>query len=459
MVFNKSQDVFKGKRMAILGFGIEGKDAVRFLVGQGAQVVIFDKKSKEELELGEVGIEKWELRSGENYLEGGLDGFDYIVRSPGVRPDLPQISEAKKNGVKVTSAINIFFSLCPCPTVGVTGTKGKGTTATLIKECLVNSGKFVYLAGNIGIPYLELLPKLAQSDVVILELSSFQLIDIEYSPHIAAVLNITADHLDWHKNENEYLTAKENIVRFQNKNDFAVITKDYKTPASFSKKTEAKVYWTSIKEEVKGGYVVDGKIFLNVDKALEVGRVGDLQLLGKHNWENVASAVCASYLAGATVKGIKKGVFSFTGLPHRLEKVATINGITFYNDSFATSPAPTLAAVNAFEKPVILILGGSGKNLSYGEMARDLSKKTNLKAVLVIGEVGQEIENELTAAGYRGKIIKGGRDMSQIIKNAVSVSESGDVVLLSPSAASFDMFLDYKDRGDQFRNAALNLKN
>lgn len=448
---------FRGKKVAVLGLGIEGQDVVQFLAGQGAQIKVFDRKDEAELDLPPI-TNHLSLITGPDYLKDGLLNFDYIIRSPGVRPDLPEILAAKEKGVKVTTAVNIFFELCPCTIIGVTGTKGKGTTASLIHECLVASGKTSYLAGNIGTPYLELLTKLKKSDVVVLEMSSFQLIDIEKSPHVAVVINITTDHMDWHTNREEYVEAKTNIVHYQTKNDFAVLMRDYETSASFEKYAKGQVLWASIKGGVRGAYVAGGKIWLNVDKPVEIGEVDKLILRGRHNWENVVCAIPAAYVCGATITGIKKAVFSFKGLPHRLEKVGEVGGITFYNDSFATSPGPTLAAVRSFNEPIILILGGSSKKLSYKEMAEELTKTKNLKAVLVIGEVGPEIRRELEKVGYAGKLIEGGKDMKEVVSNAVSVANSGDVVILSPAAASFDMFKDYKDRGKQFMEEVTRLK-
>lgn len=453
--------------MAIIGLGMEGQDALKFLGKTGAEITVFDQKEKEELDIKQFSIfpsktrlaesGNFQFSIGQDYLKKGLKGFDYIVRSPGVRPDLPEIQDAAKFGSQLTSAIKIFFALCPAQIIGVTGTKGKGTTASLIHEILKASGRTSYLAGNIGYPYLELLTKLTRSDLVTLELSSFQLIDTVKSPHIAVVINISTDHLDWHKDRNEYVKAKENIVKFQTKNDLAVLMKDYQTPASFAQKTKGKVYWASIKQKVRGSYVNNGIIYLNVDEKTLIGPTDKLLLRGRHNWENVTCAVVASYLAGATLEGIKKAVFSFRGLPHRLELVGVVNGVSFYNDSFATSPGPVLAAVHSFSEPMILILGGSSKGLDYQALGKELSKLPNLKAVLIIGEVGGEIKRELMKSGFRGKLTEGGKNMREIIKNTISLAKSGDVVLLSPAAASFDMFKNYKDRGMQFNQEVLKL--
>lgn len=453
---------FRGKKVAIIGLGIEGRDALRFLVEEGAEVVVFDKKEKEELDTSDVSSISFKLVCGEDYLRNRLAGFDIIVRSPGVRPDLPEIKEAVKTGARLTSAINIFFSLSPAKIIGVTGTKGKGTTATLIYESLKASGKSVYLAGNIGTPYLELLDHLNENDIVVLELSSFQLIDINKSPHIAVVLNITTDHLDWHSTREEYVWAKCNIVKLQNKNDYAVLAWDYGDPRAMGGLTKGRVYYFtakqetssayfSTKEEVEGAYVREREIILKVGEVWEVGEVDKLLLRGEHNWENVTAAAVAAKLGGATRDGIKKAVFSFRGLPHRLELVGTYKGVTFYNDSFATSPLPSLAAVRAFDEPVIIILGGSRKGFSYTDFGRDLSSQKNLKAVLVIGETGPEIKKSLEDEGFVGVIREGGENMKEIVRSCFRMARAGDVVILSPAAASFDMFKDYKDRGQQFK--------
>ncbi len=223
---------FKGKNVAVLGLGIEGKDAINYLLSYGAKVTLLDKKSEQDLGFDGVDRSKIATITGDNYLDN-LQGYDYIVRSPGVYRFLPEIVNAEKSGVVITSAIKIFFEDCPGKIIGVTGTKGKGTTSTLIYEILKADNKDVYLSGNIGKPYLELLPKLSKDSWVVMEMSSFQLIDLEISPHIAVVLNITSDHLDWHKDREEYIEAKKNIVRYQKTSDYAVLNFEYETPKSF----------------------------------------------------------------------------------------------------------------------------------------------------------------------------------------------------------------------------------
>lgn len=451
---------FKNKKVAVLGLGLEGKDLVKFLSRQKALITIFDQKKKQELDLKGIEEAKAKLICGKEYLSAGLDGFDVVFRSPGFYRYLVQLIEAEKKGVQISSATQLFFELCRAKIIGVTGTKGKGTTATLVHKILTAAGKSAFLAGNIGKPFLELLPKLKEEDLVVLELSSFQLIDLDKSPQIAVVLNITLDHLDWHKDRDEYVKSKTQIVKFQNKEDFAVLNADYSTPRSFAQYSKGEIFYFSKRKEVSGCYVEKGRIFLEIgSNKSEVGKVADLLLRGEHNWENVTAAICASYLAGADVPAIKKTVFSFKGLEHRLELVGKVEGVAFYNDSFATNPQPTIAAINSFNEPITLILGGSDKGLNYDGMAKVLAKKKNLRTAILIGEIANKIKKSLYREDFKGKIIDLGKTtMRKVVKTALRSTPKGGVVLLSPASASFDMFKDYKDRGNQFKEVVKLLK-
>ncbi|OGM05412.1 UDP-N-acetylmuramoylalanine--D-glutamate ligase [Candidatus Woesebacteria bacterium RIFCSPHIGHO2_01_FULL_39_32] len=451
---------FKNKRVAVLGWGINGLDAFQYLLKQGANIAIFDGKGEKELDFSGFDVKEARLVLGKKYLKDGLNSFDYIFRAPGVYRYLPEIVEAENKGVTVTSVVKLFFDLCPGKIIGVTGTKGKGTTSTLIYEIVKKDGKDVYLAGNIGTPMLNLLPKLKAESWVILELSSFQLIDMTKSPHIAIVLNITKDHMDWHKNREEYVEAKTQIVRHQSDKDFSILAYDYNDSRNFSKITKAEKYYFSNTQKVKGSYVKDGKIILHVrGQMLDVGNTKDLLLRGKHNWENVCGACCSSFLAGAGIDSIKETIFSFKGLEHRLELVNKVKGVTFYNDSFSTNPQTTIAAIHSFEEPLTIILGGSDKGLNYDEMGREISKSHNIKNVVLIGDISGMIEKAIEKANYKGKILKLGKsDIKKIVKRCLEITPKGGVALLSPATASFDMFKDYKDRGNQFKEAVRLLK-
>lgn len=426
----------KGKKVAVLGFGIEGRDAIAYLLSVGAHVTLFDQKDESSLDFSGVNKNLISLVCGNNYLDNGLVDFDYIVRSPGIYRYLPEIVEAENKGVIITSSIKLFFEKCQGKIIGVTGTKGKGTTSTLIYEILKAADYSAHLAGNIGKPYLELLPKLNKNSWVVMEMSSFQLIDLDISPNIAVVLNITEDHLDWHKDKDEYINAKKNINAHQTQSDFMVINQDYDVSKSFGENGRGKLVSFS-------KYTLESKF---KDRLL---------LRGEHNLENIAAAVAVAKILKIDDEVIQKVLTTFKGLEHRLELVGTVNGITFYNDSFATGPQSTIAAINSFTEPETLILGGSDKGLDYGELGKVISNKENVKNIILIGKIGDKIGNEI----HDKKIISlGNTTMIRIVEVANEITPKGGVVILSPAAASFDMFANYKDRGMQFKKAVQKLQ-
>ena len=437
---NKSLVDFKGKKVAVIGLGIEGRDAINFLLEKGADVTLFDKNEVSDLSFDGIDKDRIGIVAGENYLKDGLSGFEFVVRSPGVYRFIPEIVEAESRGVEITSAIKIFFEECPAKIIGVTGTKGKGTTSTLIYEILKSAGKDVYLSGNIGKPYLGLLPALKEDSWVVLEMSSFQLMDMKVSPHISVVLNITEDHLDWHKDRNEYVSAKANIVKYQSQSDFAVVNEEYETSRNFANLTKAMSTLFS-------------------KNKLEAKFKEGLLLRGEHNLENIAAAVTVGKCIGVSEETILETVRNFKGLEHRLELVAEVDGKTFYNDSFATGPQPTIAAVNSFTEPETLILGGSDKGLDYKELGNAIAAKGNVKSVIVIGDTRKKISEALDGEGAGINILDlEYSPMDEIVKKAFEITPDGGVIVLSPGAASFDMFENYKDRGVQFKNSVAKLK-
>lgn len=440
---------FSGKKVALLGLGIEGQDLCRFFLKNGAKITVFDQKSA--TELGEAcqrfkkqGVK---FKLGKDYLSNGLIGFDFIFRSPGFYRFLPVIMRAEKKGAIVSSASKLFFELCSAKIIGVTGTKGKGTTATLIYKILKEDGKDVFLGGNIGQPMLSLLPKLKSTSLVVLELSSFQLMDFNKNPHIAVVLFITSEHLDYHKDRGEYIQAKANLVRYQKKNDFAVLNADNLTSSSFASLTPAKIFCFSRKKKVKGSYVQKGKIIV-FEKV--VGETKNLKIRGKHNWENICAAVLVASLAGVKLKAIKKAVFSFEGLEHRLELVRRFKGVEYYNDSYSTTPETAIAAIRAFTEPTILIAGGSEKGSEYIQLGKEISQ-SSVKTLILIGEMAGRIRQACQRVKFKGRIIFRPKNIKEVVSLAFKKAKPGDVVLLSPACASFDMFKNYKDRGEQYK--------
>ena len=453
---------YLNKKIAILGLGQEALDLIDWLNfnSKDCPISLFDQKQKFELKDELENLPKVNLFLGKNYLKNDLSNFDIIFRSPGVHRLHPTILKAEKSGVEISSPTKLFFDLSPAKIIGVTGTKGKGTTTTLIHQILKKSGKKSFIAGNIGKPVLKLLNKLNSSDIVCLELSSFQLQDLKKSPHLSVVLNITSEHLDVHQTTKEYRQAKVNIVAHQEKNDFSVINADYSVSKSFAKKTKGKVFWFSRKKKTNGSFVKNNKIILSTNKSNQlIGDTQKLLLRGQHNWENITAAITASYLAGASLSAIRKTVFEFKGLEHRLELVRKLKGITFYNDSFSTTPETAIAAINSFSEPITIILGGSDKGSDFTDLGKTIIKTKNIKTLILIGQMAPKIKKAINQAGhFQGKIIWQPETMDQMVKEALETSNSGEVVILSPACASFDMFDNYKDRGNQFKKAVWALK-
>ncbi|MFH1840787.1 MAG: UDP-N-acetylmuramoyl-L-alanine--D-glutamate ligase [Candidatus Shapirobacteria bacterium] len=432
---------WQNKKVAVLGLGLEGRDVVDCLLPQRAEISVYDLDPK----IKKVAGVKFFL--GEKYLDKGLTGYDYVFRSPAFKPSLPEIRAAEEAGVVVTSATKLFFETCPGKIIGVTGTKGKGTTATLIYEILKAAGKQVYLAGNVGLPVLSLLPKLDLTSWVVLELSSFQLMDMEKSPAVAVVLFITSEHLDYHTSTEEYVQAKAHLVRYQGINDWAVLNLDNAASASFACLTPAKKVFFSRRRLTNGAYVGEGDFFYQQES---LGKTGDLLLRGQHNWENVAAAITTAKIAGVSTQTIKDVVFSFKGLEHRLELAAEKEGVSFYNDSFSTTPETTIAAVRSFKEAVILIAGGSDKGSDYGELGKEIAQ-SSVRALILVGLMAEKIQKAVLEAGFRGKILFRPLSLRQAVAWAKKEAREHEVVLLSPACASFDQFKNYKDRGEQFK--------
>jgi UDP-N-acetylmuramoylalanine--D-glutamate ligase len=424
---------YNGKKIAVLGYGLEGQATLDYLNKHGLKADILDKKNSQV------------------YLEKVKD-YDIVFRTPGISPLTPELIAAEKGGTIFTSQIEEFFDFCPGMIIGVTGTKGKGTTSTLIYEILKASDPNVYLGGNIGLPAISFLDKMTVNSWVILELSSFQLQTLKKSPHIAVVLNITSEHLDYHRDTTEYRLAKSNIVNHQKEDDFAVINGDYEVPIQFGKKTLATKYFFSKEHKVDGCYVdKNDNIVLNVEGEVSVVvRASEIELRGRHNLENVTAAILAAYLAGVDQHKIKNVVRNFRGLEHRLKLVREVGGVKYYNDSFSTVPETALAALDSFSEPIILIAGGSDKKSDYSELGKKIAS-SNVKAIILIGEMADNIRNAIPKT-YKGKIVLGLSKMSDFILKAADIAVSGDVVLLSPACASFGMFENYKDRGNQFKD-------
>ena len=454
---------FIGKKVAILGLGIEGLSSLRFFKENGSEVDV--KEKKEESEIDQEVLEKArnytsDFKFGLDYLQNLLV-YDIVVRSPSLRPDTPQLLEVSHNGVIITSNTKIFFDLCVGKIIGITCTKGKGTTTALIGEMLKKSGFRAFVGGNIGRPPLDFVHEIGVNNWAVLEMSSFQLIDMEKSPHVAVVLMVTSEHLEWHKDTTEYIEAKMNIVSHQEAQDFSVINVDYQGSSSFSDQTEAEKLFVSIHKEQDSGVYLKNEVITRTlsGKTEPILPVGEIFLRGRHNIENISAAAAASSVIGVRVEDIAKVAREFKGLPHRLEFIVEVSGVKYYNDSFSTTPETAIAALKSFTEPLILILGGSDKGSNYSELGKLINEVDNIKEIILIGDTADKIEEYIDLKGkYKSKVTKELRTMSEIVSKAKETAKSGDVVLLSPASASFGLFKNYKDRGEQFSQAVRSLK-
>jgi UDP-N-acetylmuramoylalanine--D-glutamate ligase len=421
-------------KVAIIGGGVEGQAAAKYWLKQSAEVTVHDRADDITVPQGVKTV------LGQDYLKG-LSKYDLVVRSPGVKPrDI-------KTTAPVTSSVREFFQKCPARIIGVTGTKGKGTTSTLLARMLGEAGWKVWLGGNIGRSPLEFLDRVRANDLVVLELSSFQLMDLDISPYIAVCLMVAPEHMDWHKSMREYIAAKGNLFWHQRPTDIAIYNahNDYSTQIATLSPGQKIPFL-----EKPGAHVADGQVVVEGEVICAIEEVG---LVGPHNLENICAAVTAAHVlipAGKT-DAIRRAVRDFKGLEHRLELAGEIEGVRYYDDSFATTPETAIAAVASFAQPKVLILGGSEKKSKFGDLGKAVAA-ANVREVVLVGVTAPGIHAALAEAGFT-KVRDGGNTMESIMKAAQAAARPGDVVLLSPACASFDMFKDYKDRGDQFKAA------
>lgn len=429
-------------KIAIVGFDREGRATYDFFKDQDHQITVCDQNDQLEAPDGVS------TKLGEGYLDD-LAAFDLIVRTPGLHPG--KILEKNPDvGQKITSGTNLFFENCPTKNViGVTGTKGKGTTSTLVAKMLEADGKDVHLLGNIGTPMLSALGSLTKDNWVVLELSNFQLIDLHYSPHIATVLMVVPEHLDWHEDMEEYIAAKQQLFIHQSTDDIAIYYAKNENSLSVADASEGNLipYFDN-----PGAKVDNQKIRIG---DTEICDVSDVKLLGEHNLQNVCAAITTVWQVTQNVEAMRHVIGSFSGLEHRLEFVSDVAGVQYYDDSFGTTPETAQVAIEAFDKPKIVILGGSDKGASFEDLAKTITR-SNVRSVIVIGRMGPVIADSLKKLGY-SDVHEGGETMQSIVYKARDLSQSGDIVLLSTGCASFDMFDNYKDRGDQFKQAVKEL--
>lgn len=421
--------------IAIAGYGVEGRSSYDYYAKRGHAVTILDEREQLEglPQDAHAVLGKDAFRS--------LASFDLVVRTPSLPPAKLQGSK------KVWSATNEFFRECPASIIGVTGTKGKGTTSSLIASILKKGGRTVHLVGNIGTPGLDILPTIVADDIVVYELSSFQLWDIEFSPHVAAVLMIEPDHLDVHENFEDYVGAKRNIVRYQTADDLVVFNADNSYATIIASRSEAQKIAVPTGDTV---HVLDDLFWYGDQK---ICPISSLKLPGVHNQDNACAAIAATWQYVSDPASIAAGLADFDGLPHRLKFVRRVEGVSYYDDSIATTVGSAIAAIRAFPQSKILILGGTSKGMvDFGALAVQ-SAAQNVKVVLAIGDQAPIIEEVMRAQGVHVENLGSRLSMASVVGRARDLARPGDIVILSPACASFDMFKNYADRGDQFTRA------
>lgn len=439
----------KGRRVDVVGIGVSNQPLLELLAGSGATVTARDKKSREAL--GEVAgwLETQGIRLvlGEDYLEAIQ--ADVVFRTPGLRPDHPGLRKAKEAGAEITSEMEVFFQLCPCPVVAVTGSDGKTTTATLIAEMLRTAGRRVWLGGNIGTPLLAQVDRMEVGDIAVLELSSFQLMTLEQSPPVAVITNLSPNHLDWHHGMEEYVAAKCNLFAHQGKKDLLVLNQDNEITCSLEKKAPGRVRMFSRKERLSGG------LWLEEDTIMADGQTvmtrKDIRLPGLHNLENYLAA-CAAVWDLVPLEAIIQVARDFSGVEHRLELVREFDGVRWYNDSIGTSPTRTLAGLSCFDQKVILLAGGYDKQLPFDLLGAVIPEK--VKTLILCGATAEKIEAAVLAApdyqSSRPEILHA-ENMENLVKLAAGKAKQGDVVLFSPACASFDQYPNFMARGNHFK--------
>jgi len=450
---------FDGMRATVLGLARQGTALAKFLASRGAHVTVSDVKGMGVLQEQLTELAGWPI----SFILGGhpleLLDTDVLFVSAGVSPDIPILQEAKLRGTRISSDTELFFKLCPAPVIGITGSSGKTTTTTLIGEMLQASGQKTWVGGNIGWSLINSVDRIMPDDLVVMELSSFQLEAMQRSPHIAVVLNITPNHLDRHQSMKSYIKAKSQIVRHQKTGDIAILGYDNETARSLGNLTPGDVrYFSLVTPVAQGAFVQDGNVVIREDNETHVVcAVSELQLLGQHNVENVLAACTTAWVGGATLEAIRRIATPFTGVEHRLEIVRERGGVQYVNDSIATSPERTMAALRSFDGPIILLAGGRDKNLPMDDMARLIVDK--VKRLLLFGEAAPLIEQNVLQLrpNGAGPVVQRYLTMEEAVAAAAQVAQSGDVVLLSPSGTSYDAFKDFAERGQRFKRIVQNL--
>lgn len=436
----------KGKKIAVLGLGVSNRPLVRLLLEYGCDVVGCDRTPREKLDAGVLELENMgcKLRVGDGYLDGVE--ADILFRTPGMHPGNPAIGALRGRGAQVTSEMEVFFEVCPCTILAVTGSDGKTTTTTLVSEMLKAAGKTVWLGGNIGTPLLPLVSRMCPEDFAVVELSSFQLMDMTRSPHRAVVTNLAPNHLDIHKDMSEYVEAKKNIFRYQDKNGLLILNADNAITASFRGNGETRFFSRLGKAHV---CLEEGVICRGGEKVLPVS---DILIPGVHNVENYMAAIAMveGLVDDETIRHVAR---TFGGVEHRIELVRVKDGVRFYNDSIASSPSRTIAGLRSFNQKVILIAGGYDKHIPYDVLGPEIC--AHVKKLFLGGATGSKIRAAVESCPEYDPAALEITDCGSFepaVRAAAAAAEPGDIVLMSPASAAFDQFKNFMVRGEFYKN-------
>lgn len=447
-------DSLKGLSVAVIGMGVSNTPLIRMLLREGLKVTVCDRSPREKLgqqaaELESLGAK---LCLGERYLDK-LHKHDVIFRTPGLSPNTPQLQKAVSKGCELTSEMEVFFSLCPCPIIAVTGSDGKTTTTTLISEFLREAGHTVFVGGNIGKPLLPDVDGMTGQDIVVVELSSFQLMTMEQSPHIAVFTNLSPNHLDYHHTMEEYTKAKMNIFVHQSGDDRTIFNADNDVTRALTKQAPAQTVQFSRRQALEEGvYLRDDTIWLtNTMGSREVLPLSMIRLPGAHNIENYMAAIAAvdGLVPDKCVRAVAQ---RFTGVEHRMELVREVDGVKWFNDSIGSSPSRTIAGLRAFEEKVVLIAGGYDKQIPFDELGEEIVKR--VKCLILTGDTAQKIRTAVEqVSGYDPEQlpVRQADDLAAAVVMAAQAAKEGDCVVLSPACAAFDRFKNFMERGEVFK--------
>jgi UDP-N-acetylmuramoylalanine--D-glutamate ligase len=457
---------FKNKKITVMGLGLHGGGlaVTKFLAQKGADLTVTDLKNAKQLKSSIKQLKKYKIKYvlGQHRLEDFIKA-DMVIKNPGVRRDSRYLFKAQQNKIPIETDLSLFFQLCPSQEIiGITGTKGKSTTTSLIYKIVKAHKKDAILGGNIRISPLEYLKKLKKKTPVILELSSWQLEGLgarQLGPKYAVVTNVLVDHLNTYKNLADYAQAKSLIFKYQKPADILILNKENSYTRQMAKSARAKVFWYSLGKlgnNENGAYLDKGWIIYKVKKLkLKVINVKDIKLKGEHNLQNILAAVCLAKILSIPTNIIKKEIKNFSGIDYRLQLVGEYRGVKYYNDTTATTPDAVIAALNSFEQKVVLLAGGTDKKLYFKDMAKTIKHKVRA-LILFKGTATEKLVKELRKVNFNQDIVFVD-SMKEAFKQAKYILKEGDVFILSPGAASFGLFINEFDRGDQFNKEVLNL--